>query len=132
MTVIDLQGARQMTVVPASAYMTAPQPIDYQGFRDSAGLAVTLDVTAITVVAAVSVAVLGVDETSGKTWPIGTMVALAAVGTTTLRIHPNNPTAAVSAGVQTQQGQIPPRVRIQVTQGNANSTNYSVGMDLTA
>lgn len=132
MTVTEMYGARQATPVPSGAYAAAPAASDYQGFRDVVGIAVTLDVTAITTAASVSVAVLGFDEASGKTWPIGATVALAAVGTVTLRIHPNNPTAAVVNGVQTQQGQVPPRIRVQVTQGNANSTTYSVGLDCTS
>lgn len=123
--------ARSVTTTPSAAYTAAPADFDIVGPADVSGLVVTLDVTAFVTAASVLVAVLGVDDVSGKTYPIGTMVALAAVGTTTLRIHPNNPTAAVTNGVQTQQGQIPPHIRIHVVQGNANSTTYSVGVNYT-
>jgi hypothetical protein len=130
-TEIDLMGARQTIVVPPAAYTVAPTDTDLVGTRDNAGLAVTLNVVTPASGASVLVQVLGVDNTSGATWLIGAMVALTGTGTTTLRIHPANPTAAVSNGVQTQQGQIPDRVRIHVIQGNGTSTTYSVGAALT-
>lgn len=122
---------RTWSAVRSGAYTSAPADQDILTETSTTGLIVTLDITAITTAANVGVTVLGVDETSGKTWTIATVVALTAVGTTTCRIHPNNPTAAVSGGIQTQQGQIPPRIRIHVTQGNANSTTYSVGVNQT-
>lgn len=132
---MSLSGAnfvgRTWTAVPSAAYTAAPADQDILVDPTVAGLVVTLDLTAFVTAASVGVTVLGVDETSGKTWTIATIVALTAVGTTACRIHPNNPTAAVSGGVQTQQGQIPPRIRIHVTQGNANSTTYSVGVNQT-
>lgn len=129
---IDLMGARSAAVVKSAAFTAAPADTDLVGFRDIAGIAVTLSVTAITTAASVLVQVLGVDSTSGTTFPIGSMVALTAVGETTLRIHPANPTAVDTGGVQVQQGQIPPRVRIHVVQGNANPTTYSVGVECTS
>jgi hypothetical protein len=128
MSIVNLEGARQYAVVQSGAYTAAPADVDCSGFRDITGIAVTLDVTAITSAASVSVVVEGVDATSGKAWTIGTIAALTGVGTTTLLIYPSIPTAAVAAGVQTQQGILPDRIRFHVVQGNANATTYSVGL----
>jgi hypothetical protein len=128
MTEVDLQGARQFVVASSAARTAAPADFDAVGFRDITGIAVTLDVTAFTTAASVSVQVLGVDSTSGKTWVIGTIAALTAVGTTTMAVYPSIPTAAVSGGYQSQQGVLPDHIRFHVIQGNANSTTYSVGV----
>lgn len=128
---IAMYGAQVQGVVPSAAYTAAPASQDYQDFRGVAGLAVTLSVTAPASGTSVGVNILAVDETSGATWPVATVVPLTGTGQTTVRIHPNNPTAPVAAGVQTQQGQIPPRLRIQVVQTGGVSTTYSVGMDCT-
>jgi hypothetical protein len=128
MSIVNLEGARQYAVVPSAAFTAAPADVDCSGFRDITGIVVTLDVTAITTAANVSVQVLGVDATSGKTWPIGTIAALTGVGTTSMAIYPSIPTSAVNNGYQSQQGVLPDRIRFHVIQGNANSTTYSVGL----
>lgn len=130
--VVNLEGARVITVVPSGAFVAAPAAIDYQGFRDIVGLSVTLSVTAITTAASVSVQVLGVDETSGGTYLLGTIPVLTTVGQTTMFIHPARSNTSLAGGVLTQNGQVPPRIRVQVIQGNANSTTYSVGLDCTS
>lgn len=132
LTPADFLGAsRSLAAVPSAAYTAAPADVDIQGPANATGIAVTLDLTALTTAASVTVSVLGVDAASGKSYPIGAMATVTTVSTVTLRVHPNNPTAAVSVGVQTQQGQLPPRIRIHVVQGNTNSTTYSVGVDYT-
>lgn len=128
MTIVDLAGAREYTVVPSGVYTAAPADLDTRGFRDITGIAVTLDVTAITTSASVSLVVEGVDATSGKAWTLGTIAPITTVGTTTLQIYPSIPTVALAGGVQSQQGILPDRIRFHVVQGNANATTYSVGL----
>lgn len=135
---VNLVGARSATILASGARTAPPNDQLVSGLNagDSTGLVAVLDLTAFATAASLTLNVYGVDAPSGKRWLIASTGVLAAVGTYVLRIHPNNPTAAMSAlsggfAVQTQQGQIPDRVVFSVAHGNGNSQTYSLGAELT-
>lgn len=128
---VELAGGRQLSWVKSAAYTAAPADIDMKAPYDAAGFVAVVDLTALTTAASLQLVVQGFDPTSGKTWVIAQTTVISTVSTYVLRIHPNNPTAALTNGVQTQQGQIPPHIRLHLVQGNANSTTYSVGVGFT-
>lgn len=132
--IINLARARSYSAIVSQTLTASPGTFEFENLSlDVKGMTVTLDLTGITTAASLQVTVYGVDRTSGKTWQIGQTATITAVSTVTLAIHPSNPTAAVNAnGLQTQQGQIPPFVRVAVTQGDANATTYSLGVAFTS
>jgi hypothetical protein len=128
---IELAGGREYSWLKSAARIASPGDVDIRPPYDAAGVAITVDLTALTTAASLTLTVEGYDPTSGKTWVIATTAAISTVSTVTLRIHPNDATAALANGVQTQQGQLAPHLRLHMVQGNANSTTYSVGVAFT-
>jgi hypothetical protein len=128
---------RSLDVYPSAARTATPDTQEYVMFPDTfGGIEVVFDVTAIGAAASLTLTILGVDELSGKTWPLATVSPLLAAGgaqTLVVRIHPANPTAAATGtpAIQTVQGQIPGRFRIGVTHNNATSNTYTVAAHLT-
>lgn len=57
------------------------------GTADAAGVAIVIDITAITA-GSLTVTLEGYDRVSGKAFPILVSTALAAVGTTVLKVYP--------------------------------------------
>lgn len=129
----NIVAARHWDILPSAARSATPNDTVLEGINpgDSIGLVIVLDLTAFTTAASLTLNVLGVDRVSGKTWTIASTAAITANGTYALCIHPNNPTQAMTAGVQKAQGQIPDVVQIQVAHGNGNSHTYSVGAHFT-
>lgn len=132
MTYVELAGGRQLSWIKSAAYTAAPADVDIKAPYDASGLVVTVDLTGVTTAASLQLYVEGFDPTSGKTWPIANTALIVTASTTTLRICPENTNVALTAGVQTAQGQIPPHIRLHLVQGNANSTTYSVGVGFTS
>jgi hypothetical protein len=137
---VYLAGSRDLTVMTPAARTATPNTVEVQGGNQdaSSGLVVVLDVTAVTATPSLTVNIYGVDRGSGKTWLIATTGALAPGGaaTYTVKIHPNNPTSAMSAvsggaASQSVQGQVPNVVRFEVVHGNANSQTYELGAHYT-
>lgn len=128
---VDLAGGREYTWLASAARIASPSDTDIKAPYDADGVEIVIDVTAITTACSLTFTLQGFDPTSGKTWTVATMATLTATGTVVLRVHPNDATAAISGGVQTQQGQLPPHLRLHMVQGNANSTTYSVGLGFT-
>lgn len=128
---IELAGGREYTWLKSGALTASPADVDMKSHSDACGVVVAIDVTAIVTACSLTFTLQGVDPASGAVWTIATMAAITATGLYVLRVHPNNATAAISGGVQTQQGQIPPRIRLHMVQGNANSTTYSVSVGFT-
>src|ERR1700758_4441427 len=131
---INVYGLRSVQVLPSAPRSASPndQLLFGSGVGDTDGIVVVLDLTAFATAASVTLNLLGVDQVSGKRWTIASTGALTAVGTYVLRVHPNDPTAAMSAlsggfAAQTQQGQIPDQIVLQVVHNNANSQTYSLG-----
>ena len=84
------------------------------------------EVTVDPTTASVTFTVQGKDETSGKYYTILASAAIAAVGTTRLRIFPGS---TVTSNVAAND--CLPRVwRVIATAGNAESLTYSVGASL--
>lgn len=128
-----IAAARHWDILPSAARTATPNDTILEGLpaADSNGLVIFLNLSAFTTAASLTVNVLGVDKVSGQQWVIATTGALTALGTYALCIHPNNPTQAMTAGVQKAQGQIPDVIQIQVVHGNGNSHTYSVGAHFT-
>lgn len=116
-------GAVGRNLLPSAARTATPdtQEIELSG-GDIRGVVIFTDVTAITDTPSITVNVLGVDRTSGKTWPILAGAALTSVSTQALRIGPGLTAAANSVA----NDLLPPVFRINVVHGDADSITYSV------
>jgi hypothetical protein len=133
-TINQIFGDRSLDVYNVVGGTATPNTQEFVAYPASfGGLEVVFDVTAIGAASSLTLSVLGVDELSGKTWPLATVVAVTATGTLVVRIHPNNPTAAASGtpAIQTVQGQIPGRIRFGVTHSNGTANSYTVAAYLT-
>lgn len=138
--IINAYGTRDVPLLPSAPRTAADNTKEVEHVADDGctGVVVILDHTAFVTAASVTLNVYGVDRQSSKTWLIATTGALtpAAPATYALKIHPNNPTAAMSAvtngvAAQSAQGQIPAIVRYEVTHGNGNSQTYQLGAHYT-
>ena len=114
--------SNSFTVLSSAARTATPNDNEYQtsGHRF---LTLVTDVTAIVTAPSITVSVLGVDRTSGKTYSILVGVAITAVGTQVLKIGPGL-TAAANA---VANDILPSTFRIVSTHGNSNSITYSIG-----
>ena len=124
---------RSLDVYKVVAGTATPDTQEFVQFSNEfGGLEVVLDVTGITA-STLTLNIWGVDELSGKTWPLATVVPVTATGTLVVRIHPANPTAAATGtpAVQTVQGQLPGRIRFGVTHGDATAKSYTLAAHLT-
>lgn len=125
---------RSLDVLNIVAGTASPNTKEFVSFSDEfGGLEVVFDVTTIGAAASLTLSILGVDELSGKTWPLATVVPVAATGTLVVRIHPANANAAATGtpAIQTVQGQIPGRFRIGVAHNNGTANTYTVAAHLT-
>lgn len=120
-------GARWFGVLPSAARTATPDTQEFDLPAGYSGLALVVDVTAVTATPSVTVKIEGVDRTSGKTWEILTGTAVTATGTSVLRVHP---ALTASAGA-TAKDVLPPVVRITATHLDADSITYSVAAHLT-
>lgn len=95
MATVDVRRGDQITVL-ASAARTETPTVDT--FRvtggEARGLILVVDATADPAAASVVFTIVGTDPVSGKTWTILASAAVAAVGTTILRVHPELADAA--------------------------------------
>jgi len=125
---------RSLDVYNLTAQTATPNTQEFVAYpAEFGGLEVVFDVTAIGAAASLTLTISGVDELSGKIWPLATVVPVAATGTLVVRIHPSNANAAASGtpAIQTVQGQVPGRIRIGVTHNNATANTYTVAAHLT-
>ena len=125
---------RALEVYNLTGQTAAPNTQEFVAYpQEFGGLEVVFDVTAIGAAASLTLSILGVDELSGKTWPLATVLPVTAVGTLVVRIHPGNPTAAASGtpAIQTAQGQLPARIRFGVAHNNGTANNYTLSSILT-
>lgn len=121
-------GIRSLTVFPSAARTATPNSQEYgDAGRADAGLVVVIDATAVTATGSVTVLIEGVDRNSGKTWTLLQSSAIAATGTTVLRVHPQLTAAANLVAKDV----LPPVFRVTCTHANAVSVTYSVSAYLT-
>lgn len=107
--------------IAKSAQRTVSSDIPLEN-PECAGMNLIIDCTA-QAGGSITVSVQGVDVASGKKYPILVSAAIAAVGTTVLRIGRN--LAAVANLVANDQ--LPKRLNVNVTHNNANPITYSIG-----
>ncbi len=86
------------------------------------GLFIVIDVTLDPELASIVFNIDGFDQTSGKAWTLLDSVALAAVGTTILRIGPE---LSASANTIAKEA-IPPMIRVNPVHNDSDSMTYSV------
>lgn len=126
--VLNITGVdRSIPLLPSAARTATPDTFELTETGRYTALVVVLDVTAVVSTPSVTVAVVGVDRASGKTWPLVTSAAVAATGTTVLKVSPGiTPVTNVAVA-----DILPPTIRVVVTHGNANSITYTVAAHVT-
>ncbi len=133
-SVIDVTGMGRgpIPLLPSAARTASPNTIELQGTGRITAMTLVVDVTALTATGTLTVAIVGVDRPSGKTWPIVSTTAggVVAVSTTVLKVAPGI-TAATSTSMISVADILPPDVRVVVTAGNGVSITYSVTAHLT-
>jgi hypothetical protein len=92
------------------------------------GLAVFIDVTAVSGSPSVVFTIQGKDPASGSYYDLLASAAITAVGFTVLRVHP----ALTAAANLIAKDALPKTWRIRATAANASSITYSVGYSLLA
>jgi len=119
-------GYTSVPVYTSAARTATPDTQEFTELGPVAGLALVIDVTAVTATPSVTFRIQGVDRASGKTWDILTSAAITAVGTTVLRVGPGI-TATANVAVSDV---IPPIIRITATHGDADSITYIATLHL--
>ena len=105
----------------ASAARTATSTVDVN-VENAHGLVLVIDVTADPALASVVFNIDGLDDATGNTWTLLDSAAIAATGTTILRISPHLTASANTIGKDI----IPPLIRINPVHADADSITYSV------
>lgn len=113
---------QQPLTVYASAARTATPTANELAAGSARGLHLVIDVTAVTSTPSVVPTIDGFDGLSGKWYNLLTGSAITATGTTRLTIYPGAATIANAAA----SDMLPPRFRVVMTHGNANSITYTV------
>lgn len=115
------RGNVDATLLASAARTAATQSADQTNYNGR-GLHVVIDVTAWTA-GSITVTIQGKDSVSGKYYTILASAALAAVGTTILRVYPG-----LTASANAAANDILPRTwRVSVAVGTADSITYSIG-----
>ena len=118
---------REITIYGSEARTAAPILRDLEGFG-ARGVHIVIDVTAVGVTPSVTFEIRGKDPTSGKYYTILASAAIAAVGTTVLKVFPGATAAANSVANDC----LPETWRVVPVHGNAITITYSVGAILHA
>jgi len=122
--------AQHVTVFPSVARTASHNSQDFSNsdFAKSSGIGavITIDCTADPASASVVFTVQGKDPTSGKYYTILASAAIAATGTTTLRVHPD-----LTAAANTVAKDMMPAVwRVAAVHADGDSITYSVGASI--
>ena len=113
----------QATLLASAARTTTQSSGTLKNYRGK-GIVVVVDVTVNAGSAgSITVAIKGVDPTSGKTYSILSSAAITSVSTTVLKVYPGL-TAAANSVVSDV---LPQSFSVDVTANNANPVTYSVG-----
>ena len=120
MTVIN--SALPLTVYASAARTATPTAAEQEFGGLAKGIHVVIDVTAVTSTPSVVPTIDGFDALSTKWYNLLTGAAITATGTTVLKIYPGIGTSPGAAASDV----VPPRFRIVMTHGNANSITYTV------
>lgn len=116
-----VRGNVDATLLASAARTVATNSSDQTNYNGR-GLDVVIDITAWTA-GSITVTIQGKDALSGKYYTILASAALAAVGTTVLRVHPG-----LTAAANTVANYALPRTwRVSVAVGTADSITYSIG-----
>ena len=105
----------------ASAARTATSTVDVI-VENAHGLVIVIDVTVDPASASIVFNIDGLDELSGNTWTLLDSAAIAATGTTVLRISPHLTASANTIGKDI----IPPVIRVNPVHADSDSMTYSV------
>jgi len=106
----------------ASVARTATETSDTFQVGRVGGLIVVIDVTVDPASASIVFDIKGVDAFSGKSFILLTSAAIAATGTTVLRVHPSLAAAANLVA----DDMVPPVIEVVATAADADSITYSV------
>ena len=104
-----------------SVARTASSTVDVV-VEDAASLVLVIDVTVDDALASVVFNIDGLDELSGKAWTLLDSAAIAATGTTILRISPHLTASANTIAKDI----IPPVIRVNPVHADADAMTYSV------
>ena len=107
----------------ASAARTADVESELFTNEHARGVHVIIDVTADPAAASITVTLQGFDSASGKYYDLLVSAAIAAVGTTVLKLYPG--IVAVANGAASDI--LPRQFRVKVVTVDADSMTYSVG-----
>ena len=125
MAVVDLKNRTRFGFLPSTARTADVTSDDF--LVKGRGLIVVIDVTLDPASASVVFTVRGVDHVSGSTFNLLTSAAIAATGTTVLRITPDL-TAAANLIAETL---LPTTLRVFADHTDTDSITYSVSGMLT-
>ena len=117
----DVEDQSQFTILDSAARTATPTVDDFI-IKAGTGLIVVIDVTVDPASASVVFIIKGKDVVSGKTFDLLTSAAIAATGTTVLRVHPVL-TAAANLIAKTI---VPPMITMTATHADTDSITYSV------
>lgn len=110
----------------ASAARTAAVATDAQLNKGHRGCHIIIDVTLDGAAASVTPTIQGQDPASGKWYTVLAGSAIAAVGTTVLKVYPG--IGAVANGAASDV--LPPVWRLSVAVADSDALTYSVGVNL--
>lgn len=116
----------QCVTLLASAARTATTATADQSNNDYRGVHVIIDVTADPASASVVATIQGKDELSGAYYTILTSAAIAAVGTTVLRVFPG----ATAATNVTANDVLPSTWRVNFAHADSDSITYSAAAQM--
>lgn len=116
----------QCVTLLASAARTATTATADQSNNDYRGVHVIIDVTADPASASVVATIQGKDELSGTYYTILTSAAIAAVGTTVLRVFPG----ATAATNVTANDVLPSTWRVNFAHADSDSITYSAAAQM--
>ena len=123
----DVANQSQFTILDSAARTATPTVDDFI-IKAGPGLIIVIDVTVDPASASVVFIIKGKDVVSGKTFDLLTSAAIAATGTTVLRVHPVL-TAAANLIAKTV---VPPMITMTATHADTDSITYSVVGMITA
>lgn len=125
-TTFDRQrGNTDLTVLASAARVATLNSSDFVNYN-SRGLHVIIDVTVDPASASIVAKIEGKDVLSGKYYTILEAAAIAAVGTTVLKVFPG-----ITAAANLSASDIIPRTwRVTVTHADSDSLTYSIGASL--
>lgn len=118
---IRVDSPHGFEILPSAARTTAPTISTFQVGRVG-GLIVVIDVTVDPASASLVFDIEGVDAFSGKFFNILTSAAIAATGTTVLRVSPHLTAAANLIAKDV----VPPAFRMVATPADTDSMTYSI------